>query len=89
MSKAWRRGLAWAGVAWGLAGSAWAEEPVAATETVDSGLVAYDFDDDQVQGDLRRPLGERLAVRTRKARASLVRARMHFVPELVKSSLDL
>jgi hypothetical protein len=85
MSKAWRCGIAWVMVAWAWSGSAWAQDPAPA----DSGLVAYDFDDDQVQGDLRQPLGERLEVRTRKQRASLVQARMHFVPELMKTALDM
>lgn len=45
----------------------------------------YDFDDDHVDGDYRRPLGERLNVRSRQGRQSLVRPRSHFVPELLVS----
>jgi hypothetical protein len=49
----------------------------------------YDFDDDLVQGDLVRPDGEMLNVRRRGARASLIRIREHFVPEMLKSVENL
>lgn len=45
----------------------------------------YDFEDDHVDGDYRQPIGERLDVRSRHGRQSLVRPRAHFVPELLVS----
>ena len=52
-------------------------------------LTAYRFDDDLVQGDTVRPDVEVLHVRKRGDRESLVRARMHFIPELLKTAQDL
>ncbi len=49
----------------------------------------YDFDDDLVQGDLVRPDGELLNVRRRGRRASLIRVREHFIPEMLKSVENL
>lgn len=49
----------------------------------------YDFDDDLVQGDLVRPDGEMLNVRRRGRRASLIRVREHFIPEMLKSVENL
>lgn len=45
----------------------------------------YDFEDDHVDGDYRQPIGERLNVRNRSGRQSLVRPRPHFIPELLVS----
>jgi len=49
----------------------------------------YDFEDDIVSGDLVRPDGEMLNVRRRGQRASLIRIREHFIPEMLKSVEDL
>ena len=49
----------------------------------------YDFEDDLVTGDLVRPDGEMLNVRRRGSRASLIRIREHFIPEMLKSVEDL
>jgi hypothetical protein len=49
----------------------------------------YDFEDDLVTGDLVRPDGEMLNVRRRGRRASLIRVREHFVPEMLKSVENL
>lgn len=49
------------------------------------GATTYDFEDDLVTGDLVRPDGEMLNVRRRGRRASLIRVREHFLPELLKS----
>jgi len=48
-----------------------------------------DFEDDLVQGDLVRPDGELLNVRRRGRRASLIRVREHFIPEMLKSVENL
>jgi hypothetical protein len=49
----------------------------------------YNFEDDLVTGDLVRPDGELLSVRRRGARASLIRIREHFIPEMLKSIENL
>jgi hypothetical protein len=49
----------------------------------------YDFEDDLVTGDLVRPDGELLQVRRRGRRASLIRVREHFIPEMLKSVENL
>ena len=63
---------------------AFAQEDAAA-----AGETTYNFEDDVVQGDLVRPDGEMLNVRRRGRRASLIRIREHFVPEMLKSVEDL
>ena len=55
----------------------------------DGEVTTYDFDDDLVQGDLVRPDGEMLNVRRRGRRASLIRVREHFIPEMLKSVENL
>lgn len=52
-------------------------------------VTSYDFEDDLVTGDLVRPDGEMLNVRRRGRRASLIRVREHFLPELLKSVENL
>jgi hypothetical protein len=49
----------------------------------------YNFEDDLVTGDLVRPDGEMLNVRRRGNRASLIKVREHFVPEMLKSVENL
>ena len=67
--------------AWTVSASAQDAEP--------AGETTYDFDDDLVSGDLVRPDGELLNVRRRGRRASLIRIREHFIPEMLKSVEDL
>ena len=55
----------------------------------DSADTTYDFEDDLVTGDLVRPDGEMLNVRRRGRRASLIRVREHFIPEMLKSVENL
>ncbi|HJL19196.1 MAG TPA: hypothetical protein RMH99_26260 [Sandaracinaceae bacterium LLY-WYZ-13_1] len=54
-----------------------------------SAETTYDFEDDLVTGDLVRPDGEMLNVRRRGRRASLIRVREHFIPEMLKSVENL
>ncbi len=61
--------------------------PVAMAQ--DGETTTYDFEDDLVQGDLVRPDGELLNVRRRGRRASLIRVREHFIPEMLKSVENL
>jgi hypothetical protein len=69
--------------------------PVLAQEGGEAGgggggdTTTYDFEDDLVTGDLVRPDGEMLNVRRRGSRASLIRIREHFIPEMLKSVEDL
>jgi hypothetical protein len=51
----------------------------------DTAFTTYSFEDDKVVGDTAQPMGEVLTVRARPGRASLIRAREHFVRELLKS----
>ena len=55
----------------------------------DNAETTYDFEDDLVTGDLVRPDGEMLNVRRRGRRASLIRVREHFIPEMLKSVENL
>jgi hypothetical protein len=55
----------------------------------DAASTTYDFEDDLVTGDLVRPDGELLNVRRRGRRASLIRVREHFIPEMLKSVENL
>lgn len=57
----------------------------AAADDRDDRVTSYGFDDEQVFGDHPSPEGEVLRVGTRQRRDSLVRARTHFIPELLKS----
>jgi hypothetical protein len=70
--------------------TAGAEPPAnaAATGEVDSTTV-YTFEDDEVFGTTIAPMGEVLLVRPRAQRESLIRARDHFVRELLHSVEEL
>ena len=70
-----------------LGASVFAAAPVFAQEGGDA--TTYDFEDDLVTGDLVRPDGEMLNVRRRGSRASLIRIREHFIPEMLKSVENL
>ena len=59
--------------------------PVAAQDRDLEPDVSYDFEDHAVEGGYRSPLGESIVVRRGMGRVSLVRPRVHFVPELLKS----
>ena len=49
----------------------------------------YDFDDDVVEGELQRPEGDILQVRTGAKYSSLIKLRLDFIPEIVKSAENL
>lgn len=81
-----------AGVVLGMAVTVSAQEAAAAdpsaaaaATTEPTGPTSYDFEDDLVTGDLVRPDGELLNVRRRGRRASLIRIREDFIPEMLKS----
>ncbi len=62
-----------------LAGPAAAQDRDLAPDT------EYNFEDHDVEGGYRSPLGESIIVREGMGRVTLVRPRLHFVPELLKS----
>jgi hypothetical protein len=63
--------------------------PPAEEAAASAGTRSYDFDDELVSGDLASPLGERLSVRWRGARASLIELRTSYLDKLVRSVEDL
>lgn len=54
-----------------------------------SGTTVYDFDDDNVDGELLSPEGANIASRGRTKHASLITIRPHFIPELIKMAQDV
>ena len=54
-----------------------------------SGTTVYDFDDDNVDGELLSPEGANIASRTGAKHASLITIRPHFIPELIKMAQDV
>lgn len=53
------------------------------------GTTVYDFDDDNVDGELLSPEGANIASRGRTKHASLITIRPHFIPELIKMAQDV
>ncbi len=53
------------------------------------GTTVYDFDDDNVDGELLSPEGANVASRGRTKHASLITIRPHFIPELIKMANDV
>jgi len=53
------------------------------------GVTVYDFEDDNVEGELLSPDGANIASRGRAKHASLIRIRPHFIPELIHLSDDV
>lgn len=49
----------------------------------------YDFEDDQVEGDIQRPDGELISSIPKASEQSLIEIRRNFVPEIVKMIEDL
>jgi hypothetical protein len=57
----------------------------AAAQSARDTVTNYEFDDDLIAGDTSAPSGEVLLVRRAKGTGSLVRARVSFVDQLMKS----
>lgn len=55
----------------------------------DPATTSYGFDDELVTGDVYSPDSERLHVRKRSARASLIEVKSSYVPELLRSIEDM
>jgi hypothetical protein len=53
------------------------------------GVTVYDFDDDNVDGEILRPEGANLASRGRVKHASLITIRPHFLRELINMARDV
>ncbi|MFI5306114.1 MAG: hypothetical protein ACHQ53_02105 [Polyangiales bacterium] len=68
--------------------SAHAEDP-SSPDAERGDVNTYDFEDDLVLGDTVEPDAEVLYARRHGSRESLVRPRLHFIPELLKSGEDL
>ena len=53
------------------------------------GTTVYDFEDDNVDGELLSPDGANIASRGATKHASLITIRPHFIPELIKMANDV
>ncbi|MFO0634514.1 MAG: hypothetical protein U0168_16845 [Nannocystaceae bacterium] len=82
-----------------VAASLWASVAVAAPADGDAddaarkgekgGVTVYDFDDDNVDGEVLKPEGANLAARGRAKHASLISIRPHFLRELINMARDV
>jgi hypothetical protein len=54
-----------------------------------SGTTVYDFEDDDVDGEILSPDGANISSRGRNKHASLISVRPHFIPELIEMALDI
>lgn len=77
-----------------LAGTAQAApEPAdadnAAFSGEDGGVAVYDFEDDNVDGEVLRPEGANLSSRGSQKHASLINIRPHFLRELINLARDV
>ncbi|HEX3766171.1 MAG TPA: hypothetical protein VHW23_46065, partial [Kofleriaceae bacterium] len=54
-----------------------------------SKVKVYDFSGDTIEGDLIRPEGTTVDARDFAKHSSLIRIRMNFIPEIIKSAEDL
>lgn len=61
----------------------------AANKGKTGGTTVYDFDDDNVDGELLSPEGANIASRGRTKHASLITIRPHFIAELIKMANDV
>lgn len=75
-----------------LAGTARAEPAdadSAAFSGEDGGVAVYDFEDDNVDGEVLRPEGANLSSRGSLKHASLINIRPHFLRELINLARDV
>ncbi len=52
-------------------------------------VTVYDFEDDDVDGEVLSPEGANLSSRGRSKHASLITIRPHFIPEMIKMANDI
>jgi len=71
--------------------TAWAQPDAdeAARSGDAGGTTVYDFEDDNVEGELLSPDGANISSRGRAKHASLIQIRPHFIPELIKLANDV
>ena len=55
----------------------------------DGGSTVYDFEDDNVDGELLKPEGALISSRGRSKHESMITIRPHFIPELIKMANDI
>ena len=61
----------------------------AARSGTSGGATVYDFEDDNVDGEVHSPTGANINSRGRSKHASMIKIRPHFIPELVKMADDV
>jgi hypothetical protein len=49
----------------------------------------YDFENDNVTGDLRSPEGAQVNSRTRQRHESMIKLRSHFIPQMITMANDV
>lgn len=64
-------------------------DAAALTGKNNEGVTVYDFEDDDVDGEVLSPEGANLSSRGRSKHASLITIRPHFIPEMVKMANDI
>ena len=77
-----------------LSATAWAApaqdaDAAAMAGTNNEGVTVYDFEDDDVDGEVLSPEGANLSSRGRSKHASMITIRPHFIPELIKMANDV
>ena len=61
----------------------------AARRGTQSGATVYDFEDDNVDGEVLSPTGANISSRGRSKHASMIRIRPHFIDQMVKLANDV
>jgi hypothetical protein len=61
----------------------------AARQGSKAGATVYDFEDDNVDGEVLSPTGANVSSRGRSKHASMIKIRPHFIPELIKLANDV
>ncbi len=77
-----------------LSGTAFAEPEAADADSAafsgeEGGVAVYDFEDDNVDGEVLRPEGANLSSRRSLKHASLINIRPHFLRELINLARDV
>ncbi len=74
-----------------LSATAWAQPSAdeSAMSGNKNGVTVYDFEDDDVDGEVLSPEGANLSSRGRSKHASMITIRPHFIAELVKMANDI
>ena len=66
-----------------------ADADAAAFQGAEGGVSVYDFDDDNVDGEILKPEGANISSRGRVKHASLINIRPHFLRELINLARDV